>query len=629
VNKMIAAAFQKYAEEASKYLGGTEWIVACIISLFISASVVGLIYLLAALFQSERLKERGKSEFSEFILSLIIFGVITFSLAILNVVSISISPAKVNYVESAKNFFYDKNHNTGIFYLSFRSAYSLISQVTILTLISTSSVDLLKFSSKSLDGWIKLLSFLGPIGVKISAALVGLKLILEASSVFVDFSFSPFMPLNILVDPLEDLFAISILNSYIAYGQYTLIDFLYYISLATLLPLGLFLRAFPLTRKTGSTLISISLIGLFFYPLSINLTGVVYNEVAKNYDISLPVFFPEDSGRNIVLHSPEQFSNIKEGPITWYINSPNAVWRIWKKVDCNKFSASKVWSCSCNISKVSPGRIAYEMDAFGNLHPKVVDSKELISKLKCNCNGIDTENELPPQPSDYDGYKLDIQTPPEFEVVTSVGTVTTPSLPAVQAPFCYVFVTNGTGEWAEFYPLNHLNKNGTYTFLIDAYDFDGKKYIPIGRDEATFIVGDVCKGLRYVECIGREISKGAKDLMTVGIWSLESTWEGLKDLLKEIGIEETAIIIAGGALPPTIGGLPVGGVLLPYATAHSPYIAGKAYIGFGKKLVPVLLPVFANVLSIVISLIISITGFRSVSVTIGGESRILGLAKLV
>ncbi|MGB9719117.1 MAG: hypothetical protein ACPL06_00800 [Candidatus Anstonellales archaeon] len=75
----------------------------------------------------------------------------------------------------------------------------------------------------------------------------------------------------------------------LAAGRYALLDFAP-AGMIYLMPLGFFLRAFPLTRKTGSSIVALAITVFFVYPLSVLFTDylVTNYEAQRMYPSTLP-----------------------------------------------------------------------------------------------------------------------------------------------------------------------------------------------------------------------------------------------------------------------------------------------------------------------------------------------------
>ncbi|MEM4554616.1 MAG: hypothetical protein QXT25_02090 [Candidatus Anstonellaceae archaeon] len=103
--------------------------------------------------------------------------------------------------------------------------------------------------------------------------------------------FYPFIKLDISVAPwigtvpLNDAHTllVDILGAIIAsvMAQKILLIFIEETALSVFLPFGLMLRAFPLTRKTGSTIIAVVFAGYFIYPISILINQQIWEMIAN------------------------------------------------------------------------------------------------------------------------------------------------------------------------------------------------------------------------------------------------------------------------------------------------------------------------------------------------------------
>ncbi|MCP4646946.1 MAG: hypothetical protein GY852_04315 [bacterium] len=82
-------------------------------------------------------------------------------------------------------------------------------------------------------------------------------------------SFSPYGGMSMLSNSVVGIIESIGMLAGLVVARQQLLEFLYDITPAFLLPLGLFLRSFPFTRTTGSSLIAISFAGFFIFPASI------------------------------------------------------------------------------------------------------------------------------------------------------------------------------------------------------------------------------------------------------------------------------------------------------------------------------------------------------------------------
>lgn len=354
----------------------------------------------------------------------------------------------------------------------------------------------------------------------------------------------------------------------IALGQ--MLDFVEAVALPFVLPLGIALRAFPFTRRTGSTLVALAITAYVALPVSVALSAIVWHGASETLAFEALqagiMLSSEDipivgATTSIIRHFPplEKIILYQTDALQWEILSHDGTWRIWREgcIDCTK---------------------------------------------PC------TPPERQQPPDDCDCWTM---------VGVGLGGVVTPI-------GCYKKVASGTfvaGEIIEF-PLKGL-KNRAYTFIIDAHErnlsyveptpgpggiiweVEGQKWIPIGFDIVTFQLGNPCEGLlNQIACaLGIVQSIEEKERITPK-FDVRGFMKGAIEPYKEL-VDNPQYLIA------------------------PPFAASLVIYEIVEKLPYLMLPVAIVIISLVMTIMIVMSTYRGLSEALGGEPTLLGIGKVL
>jgi hypothetical protein len=178
-----------------------------------------------------------------------------------------------------------------------------------------------------------------------AAASTGGLAILGGKLSILGIEISPFIPLENYLTAPSLIITAAYTSVFISAAQWQLLDFLEKTAFMFLLPLGIVMRSFPLTRQTGSTLIALSIVGFFVYPLSVDLSKVVYDEMknAPEFKLELPPMPTMPTPSNIILLSPAEGSWLeRDWSVSWVAAPEGGMYttsgqcRIWAGADNSK-----------------------------------------------------------------------------------------------------------------------------------------------------------------------------------------------------------------------------------------------------------------------------------------------------
>jgi len=552
------------------------WNVA--IALGIAAAMSAIGWMLAEALRSSELKAWSKKELTEFFITVSILSVIVLVVAFAE--SITTAMVGTDYFESAKT------HLSEMRNLLFTTAYDLSLEASFYAVFTKMRIDLGTF-----------VTFAAMIFTGGAGAALGL---LD----FIGITVMPFDPLSnatgALVDSIKFIFTVYML----VVGQITLLDFIEKTMLTIILPLGVLFRAFPLTRKTGSTLIAISLIAYFVYPLSIDIGGVIYDKVSylmpKNINIEKIV----DVGGNVAAIDISPMLTMAKAKVTsakWALYG-NGTYRLWYSLDkkCPDFdpeisnssinpNSGKSWECSCLVRE---------------------------SGLFCDeCSGSSS--------SFYNNGEKSLQQPP-FDPANpgeySKWVIKYYGVSSISPDYiCYTMIKNGTFKGKLSYITNQFStsyENREQSYLMDVYNSSGngttKEYSAGGMDDITVFIGDPKSSdwTAAEERMGKIVGMSSVSTRGSYIKFVESIFQAMNNLGSEL-------VQVQGSYSPLI------------IITNPPMLASAVYLSITDRMPRIIIPVVTILFTFVISFILTISTFKGVSPAFGGESDIPGLGKLL
>lgn len=275
----------------SQFAGG-EWWTINVLSLMISIGVIAVGYAVAAVMKSSELKGWVNEEFSQFLFSAVIIGLLVVMIPIVQVIAISLFDG--DYFESGRTYFVEL---TG----------KIEGSITRMTVLRT-TYSVFEKTRIPIPAWFIAVGYGAPMKAPIG----------------------PFMTLQKMLYP-------ALMSSL---AQLELLNFMKNTMFTFILPIGIALRAFPVTRRTGSTLIAIAVVGYVIYPLSVNYGLVMYNSVKDEIgqgETPLPGIsvYGDLINREHPIVDTKYMS--KDDYIRWSVLVPKYGYRIWKNQDCSAY----------------------------------------------------------------------------------------------------------------------------------------------------------------------------------------------------------------------------------------------------------------------------------------------------
>lgn len=263
-----------------------------------------------------------------------------------------------------------------------------------------------------------------------------------------------------VLDIIQFVFTPLTMAMFAVIAEAQLLDFIEKVALTIVLPTGILLRAFVLTRRTGSTLIALSLTAYIAFPTALSLSGIIWHNAfetlaAEALERGVVITHgdaPQISlNLSIVRHfpPPELYFVAPDEFIRWEILSHRGIWRVWQKSNCE-------------------GALAVCATSEG---------EQPLPEAVCDC------------------WKI-----------AGVGT--------------YRKVANGTyvaGKLIEFSLRKRVERvEGEFEFIIDVHEKnvsyveptgpepvtgEVRKWIPLGTDTVKIYIGDPCAGLvNKIQC---------------------------------------------------------------------------------------------------------------------------------
>ena len=558
-------------EGITTHLKGGEWWLAGAIALAISGIIAGLGWMVSEFLRSNELKAWSKKEIEEFITTAIIFSLVSGVFVGLLTLIIGAVTEK-NYFIEAKDFLWNANPGDDSLYeVNVLIANRMMGATTMTLILWGTSFDLVRFVTDSAGN----LEILGLTAAEPGGGTLIGYLTSTAGRFIGKALFSVEIPYGVPFGNLYSAMAlvinITFMAAEVSYAQYMLLDFFQKTMFIFVLPIGIVMRAFPLTRKVGSSLIAIAIVGYIVYPLTIVLGKSIYLKSIEKIPLELPEVGQFNLGVNMTLNTPPvPGTSIKNtDTISWSIlKNGSGVYRIWvgpyDNPDCHSRRGKddlKMWN-----------------------HPDA--QPPLDSRLVTWT------------------HKIDVTGGSEMECL-------------------YLFKSDLYDDKHSTIKLSlsemiktKEDDNRTYVFAFDAYERkDDGSYVAIGfTKDAQYIVGDLCasnwwnkflctikaeallKGsmtFQTAELMTRGFAKGVFDFLKNGLWG-----SGRYSML----------------LGPS--------VFRPWQWSADTFLI------FTEKLPGLIFPSIMTIIILVTSLIISVSTYRSIAVVIGGEEELPGLAKI-
>jgi len=310
-----------------------SWIMPVGISLLISGAVIALGWMVAEAIRNSEIKSWARKELDEFIITCFIVVILTLMLSSLYLISTALAGG--NMYDISISFFgnpptngFDSwwkdltrgtgntfDQSLGLYYQALSSAMNIGSQSFTYELIGDIRYDLLYLLRKAIQ--IAGL-FLTPVGRIITT---------QITAIMPEILIKPFGAADDLSSALDGFASWAFFGALISFGQIQLVRFFQAVGLQMILPIGIVLRSFPLTRKTGSTLIAIAIVGAVVYPLSIVASTSIYDQTHEIF--KAPPRNPGPQSTIVSVSSPETGSRIGlDDTIIWSVDQ-GATFNIW------------------------------------------------------------------------------------------------------------------------------------------------------------------------------------------------------------------------------------------------------------------------------------------------------------
>lgn len=562
----MAATLQDIVSHSIQTVFSTDWFASSILALLISVALSAIAWMLSSAFQSSELKGWAKKELSEFIVSALILvlavplllTITSLTIAYATAVKPDLSYTSADPFSLAKDYL-DKVEN------QLASVYAEVSgSIIALTLVSGFSLDLGLLAKGLIALGVTAVSGVGGVLAGTIGFFTKFGIVIKMGA--------PFGLILSFLSPLQSSMVVVLLAFFV---QKEILLFVQAAALPVLLPVGVLLRAFPLTRRAGSTLIALSLILFIVYPLTLAFVGQMYD---VTYDaVKRGVVVPEsrvsplpsllisrdlpESGRYYLDYNQE---------FRWTAYH-NITYSIWHDVPCDQVTQA-TWSS------------------------QVVN------------------NNINPPPSTFQYWKV---TKEELEEAVDPQTGLSGSR---QVSICYKRFQTGIASSGdsfgfilsrENYPQIDYKKH--YIALVAQLDEPNTQNIADSNIEFfSLYLGNPCSRsaplLDWFLCkIGLIGDTQINDVAYSSIM-VDSGIYGLKGLTETLG--------SAGAYTISSVGL-------------TPLAAGYVFYDFTQSLPLILLPLVIVIFTFVIIILVSVSMFRSVSSTLGGETELIELGRLI
>jgi len=285
-----------------------DWLPIAIISLFTSFMLVSLGYMLSRGFHLPKLEAWAKTEYREVLFSGIIIVGLVFGLALIDSLNAQFAPAPIDPLPAACS--------------GFQNAGSLFQSACVYLDSSTDGMLDLYYTLLIADRFIsKLASFYYNVAVPLWLATATV-------------SQSPRGGVSIMSMMMAvglDTISTSV---FLQLAQKVMLQFFYDTSFRWLLPLGIVLRTFGLSRKLGGTLIAIAIGTYVVFPLAVVFASQVYSSIAINPIITLPAEPPDL--QDTLICNPFVNNFMRLGSVAW--------WFIWFSPPCSAATYGW-WAC--------------------------------------------------------------------------------------------------------------------------------------------------------------------------------------------------------------------------------------------------------------------------------------------
>ena len=543
--------------QSALWVGG--WFPASLIALAISSALVAIAWMLGEAIKGSELKSWAKKEFNEFLFTCVLVCILTFALAALYAITISLGNG-TNYTDQATNYFLyepkpgESPDMEGLYYKSLKVASLIAAKAFMYEMIGDVRVNFTMILKAIL--WLV-------------ALIPGAQGALLVSSKLPDLLIKPFGAADDISSGLDSYASNAIFATMLAAAQIQMLKFFQAISLPILLPLGIALRSFTFTRKTGSTLIALAIIGAVVFPLSILASKAIYDETYMLFG-SLPIPPITSDMTGVMLISPEQGAKVTlDDKISWGVQT-GAKYRIW-------------------ISKSDSG---------------------------CgSCSGSDcTKESIPPND-------------PKFKLWYSNETL----YKCMQLNSTFSGIAGSDPVEVNVSNLTNGKTDAVYSFVLDAYNSSGSSLGWV--ESRVILGDPCKEGFwSRVRCWrGMKYSVDVKSGKTINTMLLSTVGGMLGTLGDEMGpaVWGTMWDSAANSFTSSIKTLNPLNLLKIFGAFSTPTYSSYIVLKLTDNIPAMMFPPIMITLTLVMSSFICISLFRSLSEVLGGETELPGLGKIV
>ena len=528
------------------FLNG-NWLATCVLSLIISAVMSSLAWMISTAFQSNELKGWAKKELSEFIFTGALIAV-AYSL-ILTITYLTTAYVGGNPYSLAKDFL-------DLAQADLIDAYAHVTSLkTLITFISTFELKI---------GWITALLSIAGLNL---ATLLG-----SFGAILSNLTLSYGSPFSMVIGPLGSLESFMQPMFFAMFVQHELLNIIQKTMLPLVLPLGILLRAFPLTRRTGSTLIAISLAAYIIYPVSLVASSAMYSQMKSTVGTlgDIPNFDPTGQGL-YVKTSP--------APGKYYLNESDKF--EWKALVPLNYSVWASINCAKTAGQVFVHKFGGAVSQFSELPPEQYVYWKLVNETP--------EVTYDAQGLPYNTYRLDR---------------------------CFSRVNHGSVSSGENITrdlaISTLEKDGPNSvILIVKSEEKSITYV----DENGFFFGDPCKESLWsrfycwLSASTKEDELNDISYMRLGAAGIKGAFSGLGTFSKGMLSTASEASLAGAAL--------------------SPVAAGYLFLYLTDNLDAIMFPPLMILFTFALTIAVFVSSFKSISQTLGGETKIVEMGRLI
>jgi len=529
----------------------TDWLATSMLALLISAVMSSIAWMISSIFQSKEINAWAKKELSEFIFTGVLLALTVPLLLIIT--SIVVAYADGDPFTLAKIYLDKVEVEISSIYLFTSSSIVMFSFITniplSLGLIVKALATIIAATQGVLPGLITgIVSFFSKFKVTL-------------------FPGSPFSLLSNFLLSLNSALTPILLAFFV---QKELLLFIQAAALPVLLPTGILLRAFPFSRKAGSTLIAIALTLFVIYPLVLAFVGsmydITYNKVVgqTNLQTSFSLTHEDLFFRDLPVGGRYR---LDYGDEFKWVAAKNISYSIWRDIKCTDIQ-----------------------NPF---------TSHIIS------------GSLTPIPSENENYLII----PFKDTVCSPDPDGIPNCVEFDVWKCYKKFKWGIADSEEgfgflidsaHYPSSENNTN--HSILLIAQERNGA-FTQV--EFFDFFLGDPCKQNAFSKLWCWLGFSAKEDEINDISWLYLSSRAGssaLTGALTSLGL---------------IGGSTITSAFL------TPMAAGQVFYVLTDILPIILLPYIFVLFTFVIIIMVSNASFKSISTTIGGETKIIELGRLI